>query len=147
MSKIFEILKEQYSSSEKPLIQHRNFRVEFKDLFKEEKLDLEKVNAGDVVAIIGDYDSFTIKIFLKLLDKKTIIVPLTKDTKANHNYYFKEACANYVIEDKKITKIKYKKSNNLLYKFKKTKNAGLILFSSGTTGRPKAILHSMDTVY
>ena len=146
MSKIFEILKEQYSSSEKPLIQHRNFRVEFKDLFKEEKLDLEKVNAGDVVAIIGDYDSFTIKIFLKLLDKKTIIVPLTKDTKANHNYYFKEACVNYVIEDKKITKIKYKKSNNLLYKFKKTKNAGLILFSSGTTGRPKAILHSMSTL-
>ena len=94
-------MKEQHSSSEKPLIQHRNFQVEFKDLFKESKLDLEKVNIGDVVAIVGDYDSFTIKIFLKLLDKKTIIVPLTKDTKANHNYYFKEACVNYVIEDKK----------------------------------------------
>ena len=59
-------MKEQYSFSEKPLIQHRNFQVELKDLFKEEKLDLEKVNIGDVVAIVGDYDSFTIKIFLKL---------------------------------------------------------------------------------
>ena len=146
MSKNFEILKEQYFSSEKPLILHRNYQVQFKDLFKKEILDLEKINTGDVVAIVGDYDSFTIKIFLELLDKKTIIVPLTKDTKANHGYYFKEACVDYVIEDKKITKIKQKKKNNLLFKFRKTKDAGLILFSSGTTGRPKAILHSMSTL-
>ena len=145
MSKIFEILKERHFSN-KPIILHRNFQVKFKDLFKAEKIDLNKIKSRSVVAIIGDYDSFTIKIFLKLIDKKTIILPLTKDTKSDHNYYFKEACVDYVIEDKKIIKIKNKNTNSLLSKFRKKSDAGLILFSSGTTGRPKAILHSMDTI-
>ena len=74
MSKIFEILKERHFGN-KPIILHRNFQVKFKDLFKTEKIVLNKIKSGSVVAIIGDYDSFTIKIFLKLIDKKTIILP------------------------------------------------------------------------
>ena len=145
MSKILDILKKAYPS-DKSLILHRNFQVKFKDLFKSEDLDLKKIKKGDVVAIIGDYDPTTIKIFLKLIDKKAIIIPLTKDTKSDHRYYFEEACVDYVIENSTITKIKNKKTNNLLSKFRKTSDAGLILFSSGTTGRPKAILHSMNTM-
>ena len=144
MSRIFETLLKKHSNSEKILISHRNFKVKYKDIFKPENIDLKKINCGDVVALIGDYNSFTIKIFLKLIDKKAIILPLTKDTKATHNYYFDEACVNYIIENKKIIKIKAKKKNSLLSKFKKMKEPGLILFSSGTTGRPKAILHSVN---
>ena len=145
MSKILDILEKEYPS-EKSLILHRNFQVKFKDLLKYETLDLEKIQEGDVVAIIGDYEPATIKTFLKLIDKKTIIIPLTKDTKSDHDYYFKEACVDYVIENNTITKIKNKRKNDLLSKFRKTSDAGLILFSSGTTGRPKAILHSMSTM-
>ena len=71
MSKILDILKKAYPS-DKSLILHRNFQVKFKDLFKAEDLDLKKIKKGDVVAIIGDYDPTTIKIFLKLIDKKAI---------------------------------------------------------------------------
>ena len=145
MSKILDILKKAYPS-DKSLILHRNFQVKFKDLFKSEDLDLKKIKKGDVVAIIGDYDPTTIKIFLKLIDKKAIIIPLTKDTKSDHRYYFEEACVDCVIENSTITKIKNKKTNNLLSKFRKTSDAGLMLFSSGTTGRPKAILYSMNTM-
>ena len=145
MSKILDILEKEYPS-EKSLILHRNFQVKFKDLLKSETLDLEKIQEGNVVAIIGDYEPATIKTFLKLIDKKTIIIPLTKDTKSDHDYYFKEACVDYVIENNTITKIKNKRKNDLLSKFRKTSDAGLILFSSGTTGRPKAILHSMSTM-
>ena len=55
MSKILDILEKEYPS-EKSLILHRNFQVKFKDLLKSETLDLEKIQKGDVVAIIGDYD-------------------------------------------------------------------------------------------
>ena len=144
MSKIFETLQREHSNNEKILIRHRNFKVKYKDIFKLENIDLKKINCGDVVALIGDYNSFTIKVFLKLVDKKAIILPLTKDTKATHNYYFDKACVDYIIENKKIINIKAKKKNNLLFKFKKRKDPGLILFSSGTSGRPKAILHSIN---
>ena len=145
MSKIFDILKKRHSGN-KPIILHRNFQVKSEDLFKPEKLDLSDIKSGNVIAIIGDYDSFTIKTFLNLIDKKAIILPLTKDTKSDHNYYFKEACVDFVIKDKKIIKIKKKNTNRLLSKFRNKSDAGLILFSSGTTGRPKAILHSMSTI-
>ena len=109
MSKIFETLQREHSNNEKILIRHRNFKVKYKDIFKLENIDLKKINCGDVVALIGDYNSFTIKVFLKLVDKKAIILPLTKDTKATHNYYFDKACVDYIIENKKIINIKAKK--------------------------------------
>ncbi len=146
MKKVFDILKKQYSNNKKSLILHREFQVNFNDLFRLEVIDLNEIKKGDVVAIVGDYDSFTIKTLIKLIDNKNIIVPLTKDTKSNHNYFFKEACVDYVIEEKKIIKTHNKKTNQLLSAFKKKQDAGLILFSSGTTGRPKAILHSMSTL-
>ena len=145
MSSICDILKKQYSSN-KSLILHRNFQIKFEDLFESEELDLKKIKKGNVVAIIGDYDSFTIKTFLKLIDKKAIILPLTKDTKSSHRYYFEKACVDYVIKSGNIIKIKNKKTNNLLSEFRKKSDAGIILFSSGTTGRPKAILHSLSTI-
>ena len=66
MKKVFDILKKQYSNSKKPLILHRKFQVNFNDLFRSEAIDLNEIKKGGVVAIIGDYDSFTIKTFIKL---------------------------------------------------------------------------------
>ena len=109
MSSIFEKLLGNELKSDKILIRHRNFSIKYKDIFKSEDINLDKIKEGNVVALIGDYDGFTIKTFLKLIDKKAIIVPLTDDTKTLHNYYFNEACVNFVIEKKKVRKLKSKK--------------------------------------
>jgi len=143
---IFEKLLDKELKSKKILIKHRNFNIKYKDIFTSEEIDLNKIHKGDVVALIGDYDGFTIKTFLKLIDKKAIIVPLTNDTKALHNYYFNEACVDFIIYNKKIIKTKSKKKK-ILNEFRKKDQSGLILFSSGTTGRPKAILHSISDLF
>ena len=106
MSAIFEKLLFNEFESNKVLIRHRNFNIKYKDIFKSEDINLDKIHKGDVVALIGDYDGFTIKTFLKLIDKKVIVVPLTNDTKTFHNYYFSEASVDFVIDKKKIRKIK-----------------------------------------
>ncbi len=146
MPSIFDKLLGNEFQSDKILIRHRNFKIKYKDIFKSENIKLNKIQEGDVVALIGDYDGFTIKTLLKLIDKKAIILPLTNDTKTLHKYYFNEACVNYVIDNKKIRKLKPKKKK-ILSNFKKKKQSGLILFSSGTTGRPKAILHSINELF
>ena len=81
------------------------------------------------------------------IDLKTIIIPLTKETRPNHKYFFKEACVDYVIENNKLTKLKNFKKNLLLEKFRLLKSAGIVFFSSGTTGRPKAILHDLNIFF
>jgi len=90
MFSIFEKLLGNELQSNKILIRHRNFSIKYKDIFKSEDINLDKIKEGNVVALIGDYDGFTIKTFLKLIDKKAIIVPLTNDTKTLHSYYFNE---------------------------------------------------------
>lgn len=146
MSKIFEKLLRKVSKSDEILIRHRNFDVKYKDIFKSKDLNLDKIKKGDVVALVGDYDGFTIKTFLKLIDKKAIIAPLTNDTKNLHDYFFNEACVDFIILNKRIIEIKSKKKK-ILSDFKKKNESGLILFSSGTTGRPKAILHSISDLF
>ena len=50
------------------------------------------------------------------------------------------------MKKKKVRKLKSKKIK-VLSDFKKKQQSGLILFSSGTTGRPKAILHSLNELF
>ena len=146
MAEIFEKLLKKFSESNKILVRHRNFDIKYKDIFKSKDINLDKIKKGDVVALVGDYDGFTIKTFLNLIAKKVIIVPLTIDTKSLHTYFFNEACVDFVILNKKIIKIKSKKKK-ILNDFRKKNESGLILFSSGTTGRPKAILHSISDLF
>lgn len=147
MSFEFEKLIQNNLKQNKILIQHRNYKIKYKDIYKSKQINLDKINSGDVVALIGDFDEISIKTLLILIEKKTIIVPLTNNTKSLHRYYFENACVNYIIENSQIKKNNLSKKNKLLEKFKKKREPGLVLFSSGTTGRPKAILHSINDLF
>ena len=52
---------------------------------------IENVNKGDVVALIGDFDLPSIATLLRLLEKGAIIVPLTIDTKKQHDYFLEQS--------------------------------------------------------
>ena len=144
MENLFSKLAKRYKNEKKNFIIHRDYNISFKELF-EKKFDiLKNISSGSVVAVIGDFSASTINILIRLIDLKTIIIPLTKENRSNHEYFFEQACVDYVIENNKITKLKNTKKNTLLEKFRLTKKPGIVFFSSGTTGRPKAILHDLN---
>ena len=144
MENLFSKLAKRYKNEKKNFIIHRDYKISFKELFEKEFDILKNISSGSVVAIIGDFSASTINILIRLIDLKTIIIPLTKENRSNHEYFFEQACVNYVIENNRIIKLKNTRKNILLEKFRLTKKPGIVFFSSGTTGRPKAILHDLN---
>tara|TARA_Y100000590_G_C15717827_1_gene1012481 strand:+ start:1487 stop:2791 length:1305 start_codon:yes stop_codon:yes gene_type:complete len=144
LDNIFNKLEKKYINEKKNFIVHRDYKISFKDLFNKKFSITENISQGDVVAVIGDFNASTINLLIKLIDLKTIIVPLTNETQLNHKYFFQEACVDYIIKNNKLKKLKNNKKNLLLEKFRINKSPGIVFFSSGTTGRPKAILHDLN---
>ena len=96
-----------------------------------------------MVALIGDFDPSSILTLLQIIDKNVVIVPLTKETKKQHQYFFESALVDIVIEDGNVRRRDHKEKHQLIDTLRTKRHAGLVLFSTGTTGAPKAILHDL----
>ena len=138
---ILNILKQKWKNVRTPFFINSNGNLFFDDIINAKTIDISEVKSGEVVALVGDFNPNTILILLKLIEKKTIILPLTKDTNEQHEYFFDKAYVDIVIIDNVIKRINHQKKHELIDFLRKKKHGGLILFSTGITGSPKAILH------
>lgn len=110
-------------------------------------LNKNKIKIGDIVAIRSDFNPYSIAFLLASIENCNIIVPLSYAAK-NRDEFYKIAEVEFAVEvggdNKKILK-KFKKKkevrHNLLSELQERKHPGLILFSSGSTGKSKASVH------
>lgn len=104
------------------------------------------IGAGSVCAFVGDYSPRTCALFFALMKAKAVAVPLTYAVSGESAEFLKLAEAQWLIsvdrgDEFRVEALSSACSNSLLRDLRETARSGLIVFTSGSTGQPKAILH------
>jgi acyl-CoA synthetase (AMP-forming)/AMP-acid ligase II len=140
---LFTHLDSVWRDSSDPFLVGVESPLAFSDVKKSSIGHLSQIKRGDVVAVIGDFDSVSISNLLFLIDLGAIVVPLSPQTRNDHEYFFESALVDKVVEGTTVTSRRHDKAHELIEYLRSEGDGGLVLFSTGTTGRPKAILHNM----
>lgn len=109
-------------------------------------LDEHGVESGQVVALRGDYTPRACALLLALIERETIVVPLTEAAEVHREEFLDIAEVEVVIsfDDADAWALQQRDvtaSNALVLQLRAQGNPGLVLFSSGSTGKSKAALH------
>ncbi len=142
------ILKKIKDKNNKNIIWSRNKYYKGDDLekrinFCRKVLKKSNIKKGDLVAFESDFEFQSIAFFLACILECLIVIPVP----IKQRNLLKLIPCNFFVNTKSL-KIKSSKNNltnnKILNNFIKKKQPGLIVFSSGSSGKQKAILHNFS---
>jgi acyl-CoA synthetase (AMP-forming)/AMP-acid ligase II len=117
-----------------------------------EFLDRHGVTSGEVVALEGGYTPESCAALLALIDKDAIIVPLSTVPEDKRSEYLDVAQVESIIgigndrSTRRFRRTGRESHHDLYVRLREVARPGLVLFSSGTTGRSKASLLDFEKI-
>lgn len=114
------------------------------------ELDLQFGN-NCVVAILSDYNFYSVALFFALYQKRSIIVPIVSTNNeevakrlnvVNPDVVIRLNGALLVIENNST----HFEHHKMIQTLCNNNQSGLVLFSSGSTGEPKAMIHNLENL-
>lgn len=111
-------------------------------------LDRHAVRPGTVVSLEADFSPMAVALFLVLVERGAIVVPLTSSVEAKKPRFREIAEVEVVITvggDDAVSVVREERgaTHPLLGSLREREAPGLVLFSSGSTGESKAALHDL----
>ena len=136
-------------------ITDQNGSYEFSDLITQindfKTLLNGKFRKHDRVLIYSDYTFHSISLLISLSDTNINIIPIVKTTESEYQEKIESVSPHFTLsfDNNKLIIEKHKLTSNkeeVFNEVTKQGNTGIILFSSGTTGKPKVMIQNLTKI-
>ena len=111
-------------------------------------LESKGIKPGMVTILEADFSPSSIALFLALVDRRCILVPLTSTVADKKNEFIEIARGEVIFsinkhDESTVTFLDNKADHEFFNVLRSRNSPGLVLFSSGSTGKSKAAVHDL----